>query len=114
MTGKQRRFVDEYLISANATAAAKKAGYSARGAKQVGSLLLKNEVVQSEIQARMAIRGADANEVIDFLTQVMRDDSQKMHFRLKAAELLGKRHGLFTERVSIAKSGDAEIVIDAG
>ena len=37
---KRQRFVEEYVVDGNATAAARRAGYSARTAKQQGSRLL--------------------------------------------------------------------------
>ena len=37
LTQKQQRFVDEYIISGNATQAAIKAGYSKKTAKQMGT-----------------------------------------------------------------------------
>ncbi|MGG6834831.1 UNVERIFIED_CONTAM: terminase small subunit, partial [Streptococcus canis] len=36
LTLKQKRFADEYIISANATAAAIKAGYSKKTARSIG------------------------------------------------------------------------------
>lgn len=116
MTTKQSRFVEEYVASGNAAQAARNAGYSPKHAKQHGNTLLKNEAVQAEISARMAAKSvevcASADEVLSFLTEVMRDEKQRMTTRMHAAELLGKRHRLFAERVSIATDrGDAEIVI---
>ena len=56
LTEKQRRFVDEYLIDLNATAAAKRAGYSAKTAQEQGARLLSNVKVAAEIQKRKADR----------------------------------------------------------
>jgi phage terminase small subunit len=41
LTPKQTRFVEEYLIDLNATAAAIRAGYSAKTANQQGPRLLE-------------------------------------------------------------------------
>ncbi len=49
-TDKQKRFVQEYLIDLNATAAAKRAGYSEKTAYSQGQRLLKNVEVQAAIQ----------------------------------------------------------------
>lgn len=49
---KQERFVAEY--SGNATEAAKKAGYSARSAKQTAAELMANPLVAAAIAAKMA------------------------------------------------------------
>jgi phage terminase small subunit len=50
LTPRQLRFVEEYLLDLNATAAARRAGYSPKTAEVQGSRLLRNVKVQSEIQ----------------------------------------------------------------
>ena len=40
---------------------------------------------------------ADGNEILEFLTDVMRGDEDGSTHNMKAAELLGKRMGLFSE-----------------
>ena len=52
LTPKQKRFVDEYLVDLNATAAARRAGYSEKTACEQGSRLLANVKVQAAIQER--------------------------------------------------------------
>lgn len=47
---RQKRFVAEYLIDLNATAAAKRAEYSERTAYSMGQRLLKNVEIQEAIQ----------------------------------------------------------------
>lgn len=58
LTEKQQRFADEYLIDLNATAAYRRAGYTAKGnaAEVNSSRLLSNAKVQKYIQERMADR----------------------------------------------------------
>ena len=51
LTPKQAKFVEEYLISGNATDAAKKAGYSHKTADQIGSELLQKTLVAEAVQA---------------------------------------------------------------
>lgn len=53
---KQQRFVAEYLVDLNATQAAIRAGYSAKGARVNGPRLLSNAVVAAAIQERQAKR----------------------------------------------------------
>ena len=53
---KQRRFLEEYLVDLNASAAARRAGYSEKTAGQIGERLLKNVEVQKAIQAGQAAR----------------------------------------------------------
>lgn len=53
MTPKQARFVSEYLIDLNATAAAKRAGYSEKTAEKIGHQLLEKTRVAAAIAAAM-------------------------------------------------------------
>lgn len=55
LNARQQRFVDEYLIDLNATAAAKRAGYSERTARSVGAEnLTKPDIVAAVEQAKAA------------------------------------------------------------
>lgn len=135
MTRKQQRFCDEYLIDCNATQAAIRAGYSEKAAKQIGQRLLTNADLKSYIAEQMQKKQdknvADANEVIRYLTSVLRGESKSEIVvveavgdgstearridkapdekeRLKAAELLGKRYSIFTEKVNM--DGDIDTV----
>lgn len=119
LTDKQLLFANEYIKTANATHAALKAGYSENSARQQGSRLLSNANVSQYIQSHMEKKNkstiATADEVLEYLTKVMNGEEKdafgldtSIADRTKAAELLGKRHMLFTEKVKL----DAEIEID--
>lgn len=54
LTAKQERFVDEYLVDLNATAAAKRAGYSEKSASRIAIELLNKTHVSAAIQERRA------------------------------------------------------------
>nr|WP_278673335.1 terminase small subunit [Streptococcus lutetiensis] len=122
LTLKQQRFADEYIISGNATDAAVKAGYSKKYANTNASKLLQNTTIKSYIDEKLAElqsqKVADQQEVLEYLTSVMRGEktepllvldgegTQKVvnavppvQARTKAAELLGKRYRLFTDKV---------------
>ena len=128
MTKKQKRFADEYLIDTNATQAAIRAGYSEKTAYSHGQRLLKNDEVQNYIkeQAEQVHNDkiADATEVMMYLTSVLRgesssevivvegcgdgysearaiDKSPDEKEKLKAAELLGRRYGIFTDKMKM-------------
>lgn len=60
MTAKQARFIDEYLVDANGTQAAIRAGYGAAGARVAAHRLLTNVAISSLIEAR---RRADATRL---------------------------------------------------
>ena len=102
LTSKQKKFALEFLISGNITDAAKKAGYSERSARQIGSLnLTKPNVVEymSEILSKTKSEEvATTEEVLEFLTSVMRGNVAEQFGvdpaitdRTKAAQLLMKR-----------------------
>jgi phage terminase small subunit len=64
---KQQRFVEEYLIDLNATAAYKRAGYKGRGraAENAASRLLGNADVQVAIQAGVKLRSEAVGLTVD-------------------------------------------------
>lgn len=128
MTIKQQRFADEYIISANATQAAIKAGYSKKYAAQNTDKLLKNTNIKSYIDERLAElqsqKVADQQEVLEYLTSVMRGEETEQTIigvgelgqeltdievsakdRIKAAELLGKRYRLWTDKQEVEVQG---------
>lgn len=132
MTPRQQKFCDEYLISGNATEAAIKAGYSRKTAYSMGNENLNKPELKAYIETELdkihSAKIADAEEVMKYLTAVMRgehteeipllcgDGCQELtqkevgaKERLKAAELIGKRYGLFTDKVGL--EGAVPVVI---
>ncbi|MFA6110992.1 MAG: terminase small subunit [Candidatus Latescibacterota bacterium] len=75
MTPRQERFALEYLVDLNAAAAARRAGYSPRWARQIGSRLLKKPGVQAVIAAAQVKvqddTGVRLAEVVKRLNQVV-------------------------------------------
>ena len=137
MTAKQMRFCDEYLIDLNATQAAIRAGYSKKTANRIATENLSKPVIKEYIAARMAEKEdeliADQDEVLKYLTRVLRGESFSSvlartetgaeevidkqpdeNQRLKAAELLGKRYGLYKETVDQTVDMDLNITVDYG
>nr|DAV61248.1 MAG TPA: Terminase small subunit [Caudoviricetes sp.] len=119
LTEKERIFADEYIKTTNATQSAIKAGYSEKTASSKGSQLLRKVKVRQYIDEVMDKRSkntiATADEVLQYLSRVMNGEEKdafgldvSVADRTKAAELLGKRHMLFTNKVKL----DAEIEID--
>lgn len=141
LTAKQQRFCDEYLIDLNATQAALRAGYSAKTAYRTGADNLKKPQIQAFLGARMKEKESELiagqDEVLRYLTGVMRGQTQAEVVvvenigdhrsearamqkapdekeRLKAAELLGKRYGLFTDKLDVQAAERVVIVDDLG
>ena len=135
MTDKQKRFCDEYLIDCNATQAAIRAGYSKKTANEQGNRLLANVSVKAYIDERLeqlhSEKTADAQEVMEYLTSVMRGEHKEQTLalcgdgmqeiqdidvsakdRIKAAELIGKRYGMFKDAVDLG--GAVPVVISGG
>lgn len=119
LTEKERIFADEYIKTTNATQSAIKAGYAENSASVTGSKMLRKPKVRQYIDAVMNERSkntiATADEILEYLTRVMCGEEKdafgldvSVADRTKAAELLGKRHMLFTDKVKL----DAEIEID--
>ena len=144
MTEKQKIFCEEYLIDLNATRAYKAVYKNVKSdevAKSAASRLLTNVNVKNYINDRMEEihneKTADAQEIIEYLTAVLRGETTAQEIvvegtgdgrskaktmkkapsekeRLKAAELLGKRYALFTDKVETDVDMDLNITIDYG
>ena len=135
LNDKQKRFCEEYIVDSNATQAAIRAGYSERTANEQGARLLAKDSVKSYIKELMDERTSDtiasAEEVMRYLTSVIRGKSISHVLardelgaerivekppdekeRLKAAELMGKRHQLFTDKVKVDGAAPVMIVDD--
>ena len=119
LTLKQKAFADFYIECGNATEAAIKAGYSKKAAQQIGSENLSKPLISAYIDQRMEQieneRIASGEEVLKYLTSVMRGEEKdqfgldaSLQDRTKAAELLGKRYRLFTEKVEVKDDSEAE------
>lgn len=102
---RQKAFADYYIQTGNATEAAIKAGYSEKTARSIGSENLTKPDICAYIEERMAGQGekrvADANEVIEFYTAVMRGEVKdqfgldaSLSDRLKAGDALMKRYAV--------------------
>lgn len=142
MTEKQQKFADEYIIDCNATRAYRVAYPTIKNdnvARAAGARLLANVSIKTYIEERLAEisdqKTAKAQEVMEYLTSVMRGESTASVVvvegygegcseakiiekppdekeRLKAAELLGRRYAMFTEKVKQESTTKVVIVDD--
>lgn len=102
LTPKQRAFADNYIISGNATDAAKKAGYKEKAAYAIGAENLRKPQIMEYIKNRTAHaekkRIATGDEVMQFFTRVMNGEEKdafgldaSLDTKIKAAVELAKR-----------------------
>lgn len=139
MTPRQEKFCVEYLIDLNATQAAIRAGYSKRTADRIANQNLRKLEIQSRIK-KMRDEYYDktimsAKEVEYLLSKAGRGELKeevvvvegvgdgfseskivKKHLsakdRIKALELMGKRHHLFEDQDSKLGAEEVQIIDD--
>lgn len=128
MNNRQQLFCEEYLKDLNATKAAIRAGYSEKTAYSQGQRLLKNVEIKNRLQEirekiqdeniatikdieeflSLSLNGEMEEEVISVVAEI--EGSSKvvktkkqisLRDRIKAAALLGKRYGLWTEKQEV-------------
>lgn len=125
LNARQKSFCEFYVASGNATESAIKAGYKEKYAGVNADKLLKNTNISKYIrkitEEHTNNRIAKAEEILEFLTATLRGEVTEevvvggfgksatekiiknvdLKDRLKAAELLGKRYRLFTDKVEV-------------
>ncbi len=123
LTEKQKRFCEYYIQNPNATEAALKAGYAKKAAYATGAENLKKPQIQQYIDEVLknmqSKRIADAEEVLEYLTGVMRGDIKdqfemdaSISDRNKAAELLGKRYKLFVDKQEVSANVEGVTIVN--
>lgn len=107
MTEKQKIFCEEYLIDLNATRAYKAAypnvkndNTAAAAAARLLRIVNIQEYIDTRLQEKTDALVAKQDEVLQYLTEVIRNEEEDTKNRLKAAELLGKRYAIFADKVS--------------
>lgn len=134
---RQKRFCDEYLIDLDGTKAAIRAGYSEKTAYSIGSENLRKPELRAYIDERLAEKNksliADQDEVMKLISLVLRGEASgtalvgvgkgaqivddvppTVSEKLKAAELLGKRYAMWTEKQEVDVKGAIQFVDDIG
>lgn len=130
MQERERIFCDEYIACLNAVIAATKAGYAEKTARYASRWLNPDDsknfkpnlkkYIDEQLERIHNERTADAQEVLEYLTSVMRGEHKEQILklvgegvqtiadidvaareRLKAAELIGKRYGMFKDGLNI-------------
>lgn len=125
LNDRQRAFADFYIESLNAEQSAIRAGYSEKYARGNAHKLVANSCIKNYIEEKMeeisSNRIAKAEEVLQYLTRVIRDEETEQVVvtksagdfiteieivdkkldakdKIKASELLAKRYYLFNDR----------------
>lgn len=131
LTLKQQRFIDEYIISGNATQSAIKAGYSKKTARKIGQENLTKPDIRAAIDKRNAEiqseKTMDMKEVMERLTAIGRGETSEQQLsnkgevvevetktsdRIRAMELIGKRYGAWLDKKEV--NGNLDIDIGMG
>lgn len=117
LTERQRKFVELYLQLGNAAEAAERAGFKRSYAQGAMRQTAVRTYLQQRLDEARARDVALADEVLEYLTKVMRGEiegekpERNSSPRMKAAELLGKRLGVFNEVSDIFREA-APILVD--
>lgn len=106
LTPKQARFVEEYLIDFNGSAAYQRAGYKGTGntAEVNASKLLRTAKVQEAIQQARQAQTQRTEITADYVLKGLKAEAERMgqgtshSARVRAHELLGKHLGMFPDR----------------
>ncbi|MNB80563.1 Terminase small subunit [compost metagenome] len=140
LTEKQKRFADYFVELGDATEAYVRAEYKVKSRDVAGvnaSRLLGNAKVREYIDARIAekdsARIAKQDEILEFLTHILRGEVKEQFplglgmgeqqlvkkeldgkDRIKAAELLGKRYGMWVDRQQLDGTVGVQIIDDIG
>lgn len=137
MNERQKRFCDEYLVCLNATQAAIRAGYSEKYAGQNADKLLKNTKIKDYLDNRLNEKErsliASQDDILQALTRILNGDEKGTALvgvgmgaqevsqvpptnseKIRAAEILGKYHKLFTDRQEIEMRGSVQFIDDIG
>lgn len=127
ITIKQKAFCDDYIITMNATESYLKFYKNVKNretARANASRLLNSPDIKKYIEERMKLLDeeliADQREILRYLTSVVRGNETEQILRssgdyeqiiddievsakdrIKAAELLGKRYGIWTEKIEM-------------
>lgn len=139
MNDRQKLFVEEYMKDMNATQAAIRAGYSEKTARSQGQRLLTNVDIQKAVKElrekiqddniatikdieeflSLSMNGEIDEEILltlgdgDGYSKVARERKQiSAKDRIKAAELLGKRYGMWTDKQEVTGNVGLVQIID--
>lgn len=91
LTPKQARFVEEYLVDLNATAAAIRAGYSRNRASEIGWQLLQKTTILQAVQAAQAERSARTQITQDYVIANLKEIVERCMQRAPVRNMYGEQ-----------------------
>ncbi len=127
---RQIQFAQEYVVDFNGKQAAIRSGYSEKTAESQASRLLRNVKVRSEIERLLEDPVGKRNETrerilselevmayTDDAIEIRKDKDGEIldvsrRDKLRAIELLGKMHGLFTDKIDVDLRGSLSVTND--
>jgi phage terminase small subunit len=123
ITIREAKFISEYIATGNYSEAAKRAGY--RGTRISGNNLLSRDYIKEEIEYQMeqlkSEKIADASEILEYLSSVMRGDVQDqfgleapLSERTKAAQELAKRQIDMQQKLAVPEVPQIKVTLDWG
>lgn len=127
---RQKKFIDAYIETGNASQSAIDAGYSKKNSRSTGSKLLKNPEIKAAIKQEFKelhdenIMNID--EILSNLSDIGRGDATELTWnpsttqydeipakiadRIKAMELIGKRYGAWVDKTETT----SDVVVNIG
>lgn len=117
LTARQRKFIDAYLLSGNATRAAVAAGYSEKTAYSAGARLLKNVGVSTAISTRQqkATEKADFNLAAHLANlealRAQAVEAEQFSAAVSAEVSRGKASGFYVEKTETKHSGAIQVTV---
>ncbi|WP_337033215.1 terminase small subunit [Paenibacillus illinoisensis] len=133
LTEKQKKFMDYFIETGNSTEAARRAGYKQPHVQGAQTLDKLRHLIDVKLAEKDSARVAKQDEILEFLTCVMRGEIKEQFplgmgmgeqslvkkeldgkDRIKAAELLGKRYALWTDKQQVDGTVGVQIIDDLG
>ncbi|MFK0524766.1 terminase small subunit [Paenibacillus illinoisensis] len=133
LTEKQKKFIDYFIETGNSTEAARRAGYKQPHVQGAQTLEKLRHLIDVKLAEKDSARVAKQDEILEFLSSVMRGEVKEQFplgmgmgeqslvkkeldgkDRIKAAELLGKRYALWTDKQQLEGNVGVQIIDDLG